>query len=218
MKFKALALACTLLAGNASASVLLDFTGVGNGASVNDFYNGGTDSMGNSGVNYGIHFSGGSVVYLNGNPVGRGDTAITFAPRYDVTGINFNASQSADDGRFQPVYFASGFVDMGFVDTTIDPACSTAADCASKGYFYRSIEQLMPQRIGAPIFLSAAPITGISPTDGLIGVGFQVTYFDDIQFVSASWGPTDPASVPTPAPFALLGAGAVALMAARRRV
>lgn len=217
MILKTLVLGCAVLAGNASASVLLDFTGVGNGAAVNDFYNGGTDSMGNSGVNYGIHVSG-TVTYLNGNPVINGGALVTFAPRTDVTAINFNASQSAQDGLYQYLYFGSGYVDMGggFVDTTIDPLCSTPADCASKGYFYRSIEQLMPQRIPGYPF-PTFPITGLTPSDGLAGVQFRVNYLDDIQFVSASWGPTDPASVPVPAPFALLGAGVAAFMAARRR-
>lgn len=49
----ALSLAPTL----ANASVItLDFEGVGNNAAINDFYNGGTDSQGNSGVDYGVSF------------------------------------------------------------------------------------------------------------------------------------------------------------------
>lgn len=216
MVLKALALACAIFAGNASASVLLDFTGVGNGAAINDFYNGGTDSMGNSGVNYGIHFSGGTVNYIDGNPMVRGNALVTFAPRTDVTAVYFNASQYAEDGLFQYLYFESGFLDAGFVDTTVDPACTTQADCESRGLFYRSIYDLMPQSIGGRPW-DISPLTGLTPTDGLIGIQFRVDYLDDINFVSASWGPTDPASVPVPAPFALLGAGVAAFMAARRR-
>jgi len=88
-----------------SAIVLLDFEGVGNLAAVNDFYNGGTDSQGHSGVNYGVSFSaavlgvidrdaGGSgnfgnepspnttIFFLSDNPV------LTFAAGFD-TGISF---------------------------------------------------------------------------------------------------------------------------------
>ena len=45
------------LVTNASAiPITLDFEGVGDLANVDNFYNGGTDSQGNSGVNYGIGF------------------------------------------------------------------------------------------------------------------------------------------------------------------
>lgn len=41
----------------ASTSVIyLDFEGIGDGANIQDFYNGGTDSYGNSGSNYGVTF------------------------------------------------------------------------------------------------------------------------------------------------------------------
>ena len=43
--------------GSAKAFVLLDYEGIGNGAYINNFYNGGTDSQGNSGINYGVTFS-----------------------------------------------------------------------------------------------------------------------------------------------------------------
>jgi hypothetical protein len=43
--------------GSAKAFVLLDYEGIGNGANINNFYNGGTDSQGNSGINYGVTFS-----------------------------------------------------------------------------------------------------------------------------------------------------------------
>ncbi|WDE13035.1 PEP-CTERM sorting domain-containing protein [Thalassomonas haliotis] len=49
--------ALSLAPALANASVItLDFEGVGNQAAINDFYNGGTDSQGNSGVNYGVSF------------------------------------------------------------------------------------------------------------------------------------------------------------------
>lgn len=89
MKFKALALACAFLAGNASANILLDFNGVGNGASVNDYYNGGTDSLGNTGINYGIQFSGGTVI----NGVVTGPFSVAFAPTNNVTRVDFLMSQ-----------------------------------------------------------------------------------------------------------------------------
>ena len=52
--------------------MVLDFEGVGNGAAVNDFYNGGTDSQGNSGTNYGINFSAQSLGLIDSDAPGGG--------------------------------------------------------------------------------------------------------------------------------------------------
>ena len=53
------ALAAGLLstAGASAATINLDFTGATSNASVNNFYNGGTDSAGASGTNYGVGFA-----------------------------------------------------------------------------------------------------------------------------------------------------------------
>jgi hypothetical protein len=93
MKFKALVLACAFLASNASASIEIDFNGVGNGAAVNDYYNGGTDSLGNIGINYGIHFNGGVV----NNGIVTGPVSVTFAPTNNVSQVDFLMSQTFGD-------------------------------------------------------------------------------------------------------------------------
>jgi hypothetical protein len=54
---------------------VLTFEGVGNLASVNNFYNGGTDSNGNSGPNYGISFSSNSLGLVDADAGGSGNTA-----------------------------------------------------------------------------------------------------------------------------------------------
>lgn len=66
--------AAITFAGSASAEVTLTFEGVGNLASVNDFYNGGTDSAGNSGANYGINFSSNSLGVIDLAAGGSGNT------------------------------------------------------------------------------------------------------------------------------------------------
>lgn len=58
----------------ASAQVTLTFEGVGDEASVNDFYNGGTDSAGHSGTNYGINFSSNSLGLIDSSAGGSGNT------------------------------------------------------------------------------------------------------------------------------------------------
>ncbi len=49
-------MAALQLTNSADAQVLLTFEGVGNGAAVNGFYAGGTDSLGNAGPNLGVQF------------------------------------------------------------------------------------------------------------------------------------------------------------------
>jgi hypothetical protein len=65
-RLSVLALVVVFLAASATmaraTTVVLTFEGVGNLASVNDFYNGGTDSAGHSGTNYGIHFTSDSLM------------------------------------------------------------------------------------------------------------------------------------------------------------
>lgn len=56
--FKSLLVAASLFSTAASATVItLDFEGIGSGADIDQFYNGGTDSAGNSGTDYGISFT-----------------------------------------------------------------------------------------------------------------------------------------------------------------
>jgi hypothetical protein len=60
--------------GAASAAVItLDFEGVGNFASINNFYNGGTDSRGNSGTNYGVAFNSNALGLVDGDVGGSGN-------------------------------------------------------------------------------------------------------------------------------------------------
>jgi hypothetical protein len=67
-------LAATLASAQAMAApVVLTFEGAGNLAAINDFYNGGTDSVGNSGTNYGINFSGTSLALIDSDAGGSGN-------------------------------------------------------------------------------------------------------------------------------------------------
>ena len=113
-----------IISQQASASVIvLDFEGIGDLASVNEFYNGGVDSQGNSGENYGVSFSSSSLaikdgdtkgVPLNGNFANepspdtvlfflQGDRAtLTFTTGFD-TGFSFFYSTQFDTG-FVNVY------------------------------------------------------------------------------------------------------------------
>lgn len=67
--------AAMLVASVSYATTVLTFEGVGNLAAVNDFYNGGTDSAGNSGINYGINFSDTSLGVIDSDDGGSGNIA-----------------------------------------------------------------------------------------------------------------------------------------------
>lgn len=89
---------------NATASVVtLDFEGLGSQAAVNNFYNGGTDSQGNSGTNYGVAFGPNSLALRESDPVANfshepspqtilffltGSAILNYAPGFD-TGFSF---------------------------------------------------------------------------------------------------------------------------------
>lgn len=75
LKFAAAIVAAILSISAQAAPVVLTFEGVTNGASVNDFYNGGTDSSGASGVNYGINFSSTSLGLVDADAGGSGNFA-----------------------------------------------------------------------------------------------------------------------------------------------
>ena len=79
MKFiKTAIAAASLVAAMApamAAVVVLDFEGVGNLAAINNFYNGGTDSLGNSGTNHGVAFSTATLGIIDFDAGGTGNIA-----------------------------------------------------------------------------------------------------------------------------------------------
>jgi PEP-CTERM motif len=62
-----------LAALHASAAFTLDFEGLGDLAQINGFYNGGTDSFGNMGVNYGVHFGTNTLAAIDKDAGGNGN-------------------------------------------------------------------------------------------------------------------------------------------------
>ena len=75
-KYLFLCLMSLLFANNASSAVIvLDFEGVGDNANINNFYNGGTDSLGNSGADYGIEFSNATLGSIDSDAGGTGNFA-----------------------------------------------------------------------------------------------------------------------------------------------
>jgi hypothetical protein len=96
-------LAAAIVAPAAADPIVLDFEGIGNQAAINNFYNGGTDSLGNSGVNYGVQFGSNSLALQEQDPAANfsnepspntimffltGSSVLNYAPGFD-TGFSF---------------------------------------------------------------------------------------------------------------------------------
>lgn len=192
-------------AGSSAASVVLDFSGVGEGAAVQDYYNGGTDSQGNSGPNYGINFSGNSlgihayngccspdpgiVYYLSG-----GAATMNVAAGFD-TGFSFYYSSS--NNAFINVY--DGLNGTGTVLATLSLANQYSNGC-NNGYCNWT-------PIGVT-FAGTAHSVDFGGGDNNVG-------YDDITLGSAKAGG---GAVPEPATWALMISGfGLAGVALRRR-
>jgi hypothetical protein len=197
MALKALALACALLTGNASASVLIDFEGVGNGATVNDFYNGGTDSLGNSGTNYGVHFSGGLVRYNQFGAYVYGPVTATFSTTLSGSGVSFMG-----DGLFLD---------------TMSTVCYSSGSC--EPFLFESMSYQPPtngQPSGTvPGWYPGKVWPGNLPYADIVSITFNTLALDDIRFNGTA--PATEATVPEPTSIALLSLGVLGLFGARRR-
>lgn len=89
-----------------AATIVLDFEGVGNLKSINNFYNGGTDSGGNSGINYGIQFSSASRGVTDTDNGGSGNFA--HEPSGSST-LSFTSSNNLAETMNVAVGFETGF-------------------------------------------------------------------------------------------------------------
>lgn len=185
------------LANNASASVLVDFEGVGNGASVNDYYNGGTDSLGNSGTNYGIHFRGGTVRYNQLGAYVYGPVTATFSTTLSGSGVSFMG-----DGLFLD---------------TMSTVCFSNGSCEPFLFESMSYQPPVPGNPGPFVagYYPGKVWPGNLPYADIVSITFNTLALDDIRFNGTA--PATEATVPEPTSIALLGLGALGLLGARRR-
>lgn len=210
-------LACVLLsivlAGSASASpIVLTFEGIGDRAGIAQFYNGGMDTHGNVGPNYGISFAEGALGLIDEEAGGTGnianepsgDTVMYFrdgnALLNHEAGFDTGFSFFYSSASIAVVNVYSGLNATGVLLGSIDLAIQGATNCVG-------------DPLGQYCNFTAAGVSFAGLAHSIVfGGGENLIVYDDITFGSAVPGNV----VPEPGTIALLGIGLLGMTAARR--
>ena len=215
---KLLSVLCVLAAFTfcANAAVItLTFEGLQDGESVNDFYNGGTGSLGSAGPNYGISFTSDSLAIISQAAGGGGnfDGAPTMPTiLYFLTGAGdtMNVAAGFDTGfsfyYSSPFYTGSVLVYDGLGGTGTLLATLTLPLTPSGGAGCSGTYAYCPWEPFGVAFSGVAKSAVFSGVANYIG-------FDNVTLGSGI--PTG--GVPEPATLAITGLGIVALALVRRR-
>ncbi|WP_414828440.1 PEP-CTERM sorting domain-containing protein [Alteromonas sp. H39] len=190
--------------------ITLDFEGVGNQAAILDYYNGGTDSLGNSGTNYGIGFGSNSLALTESEPLANfalppsGETVMFF-----LTGSAILNYAAGFDTGFSFWYSTVGF---GGSVNVYDGLNATGNLLGSI-----TIEALgAGPVIGDPFSnweIGGLSFNGLARSIDFGGTVNQVGY-DDITFGSATPGQV---AVNAPGVLSLFLVGAFAIVSKRRQ-
>lgn len=172
------------------ADVLIDFEDLAIGTGPGTHYQ----------SQYGITFTGGSVIELNGSKVLSGPFSVAFNPPQDFSRITLQQAQWQDGYTW--VTYASGFRDPYWADSQFNPNCRSQAQCASLYQVY-----IPPDTLFNRTFRS-------STNDPIAQIEFITNYADNLHFFAPSWSSNAPipaSQVPVPGTLALLGIGSLFL-------
>jgi hypothetical protein len=211
-KFPAVLSLLLILILPAQAAVVLTFEGVGDLASVLEYYNGGADSAGNSGTDYGISFGPSFFGLVDQDVGGSGNFA------NEPSASTVLLFQSAPAVLNVPAGFDTGFSFFYSAVTAITGAVNVFDGLNATGTLLASFDlptQFNQDCVGDPTgaacnwdpiglgFAGTAYSVDFSPAAGVVG-------FDNITFGRATPG------VPAPGTLALLGLGLAGLVLRHR--
>jgi len=216
--FGALNAVALLCATHAAAGVItLDFEGVGNQANILDFYNGGSDSQGNSGTNYGIGFGSNTLGLIDADAGGDGNFAneptsdtimffltgtavLNYAPGFD-TGFSFyyTTSRSARVDVYDDLDATGNLLGSILLDVNWQNG-----NCGGD-----PTGQFCNWDIGAVSFAGMAKSIDFGGTVDQVG-------FDNITFGSIDPSGNNDGEVPVPGTLLLMGLGLFGLSRSRR--
>ncbi len=195
----------------------LDFEGVGNQARIQNFYNGGTDSLGNSGTNYNVSFGSNALGIIDQDAGGNGNFAneptpdtimfflsgssiLNYAPGFD-TGFSFFYTTS----RNASVTVWDSLGAMGNMLGQIDLFANNTNNCVGD-----------PTGQFCNFDVASLGFAGTAMSIDFTGTANQVG-FDNITFGSTNPNVNPPTSVPEPISIALLGLGLIGIGLSRRK-
>lgn len=212
---KIILLAACLFTATSNASIILDFEGVGSKAKIENFYNGGTDSHGNSGTDYGISFGNDALACVDSDAIGTNGCNIANEPTENTVMFFLSGSSVLNS----LLGFDTGF--SFFYSSAATVSVNVYSGVNLTGDILGSINLARNYRgdgcVGDPTGtycnwdIGALDFAGTAHSIDFGGAANNVA-FDNITF-----GSVDPTGVPEPISVALFGIGLSGMFLSRKK-